>query len=123
MNGVTNAKSATAMPDPANTIVIRESSTYSDVPSVAPWNYIGMWDGDGWASVESVGFDSNHEGGGVFSFGDGHVKYQKKTAVKLSQFGFTGTCLLNGAATNSAETLSEDPTGASDKIHCPTTTF
>ncbi|HWD41145.1 MAG TPA: prepilin-type N-terminal cleavage/methylation domain-containing protein [Fimbriimonas sp.] len=118
MNGVTNFKSSTAMPAPADTIVFQESSTYSDVSRVAPWNYIGMWGGPGWASIDSPDLDANHNNGADFAFADGHVRYQPKPGVKFTEYGFTGPC--NGPA---AEDLHLTLDGSNGSYLCPTTTF
>ena len=66
-NGVITERSTTAMPDPSDTIVLRESTVYGDTTYSFPWNWIGMWGGNGWPGVDEVYYDTNHNGGGNHS--------------------------------------------------------
>jgi prepilin-type N-terminal cleavage/methylation domain-containing protein/prepilin-type processing-associated H-X9-DG protein len=124
-NGVDTSRSTTSMPDPAGTIVLRESNTYGDTTFSFPWNYPGLWQGPGWAGTDNVGFDANHNGGGNFAYGDGHSKYKIKTGVHFSEFGFTGACV--GTSTSGqpmvAESLTLTTLGTNAGVQCPTTTF
>jgi len=121
MNGVPTFKSTTAMPNPAGTILIHESSWYSDIPITEPWNYIGMWGGPGWAAIDGTQNDALHNNGGNYAYADGHSKYKMKTGVHFSEFGFTGPCPAGGQYT--AENLTLDLNGANGAYLCPTTTF
>ena len=113
------------MPNPAGTIVMRESSYMYGSPYSYPWNYIGMWGGPGWAGTDQVQFDANHNNGGNFNFGDGHAKYRLKTGVLFSEFGFTGACV--GTSTSGQPMVAEQLTltlnGSNGGVLCPTTTF
>lgn len=124
-NGVVTERSTTAMPNPAGTIVLRESSQAGDTTYSFPWNWIGMWGGNGWPGVDVLNFDTNHNGGGNFAYADGHTKYKIKTGVHFSEYGFTGVC--NGSNTSGqpmiAEQLTETTNAANGNVNCPTTTF
>lgn len=124
-NGVATSRSVTAMPDPAGTVLMRESSYMYATPYSYPWNWIGIWGGAGWATVEAVTLDNLHDGGSNFAYGDAHAKFKKKTAVHYSDFGFTGPCNMPSTFTgvNLAEQITEDPTGKQDSSNCPTTKF
>ncbi len=124
-NGVDTARSVTAMPNPAGTILMRESEYMYGSPYSYPWNYIGMWGGPGWAGTDQVQFDALHGDGANFNYGDGHAKYRKKTSVFFSEFGFTGTCA--GSNTSGQPLIAEKLTltlnGSNGNALCPTTTF
>jgi prepilin-type N-terminal cleavage/methylation domain-containing protein/prepilin-type processing-associated H-X9-DG protein len=124
-NGVVTERSTTAMPNPAGTIVLRESMYMYNTPYSFPWNWIGMWGGNGWPGVDVVGYDANHNGGGNFSYADGHAKYKMKTGVHFSDYGFTGAC--NGTSGIGQPVIAEDLTetlnAANGGVNCPTTTF
>ncbi len=124
-NGVATSRSVTVIPDPAGTILMRESTSMSASPYSYPWNWIGIWGGAGWATVESKSLDNLHGGGSNFALADGHAKFKMKTAVHYSEFGFTGACNMPSSYTgvNLAEKITEDPTGKQDSSNCPTTTF
>jgi len=130
-NGITDGKSTTVMPEPAGTILFRESSTMSDVSQDAPW-FFGFWDpAYGWAAIDRKELDNNHNGGGCFSYGDGHVAFKKKQGVKYSDFGLTGTCKCYAAdglcnqlsSTDQAENLNLTLDGSNRGIMCPTAKF
>jgi len=124
-NGVVTSRSTTAMPDPADTIVLRESTQAGDTTYSFPWNWIGMWGGNGWPGVDELIYDTNHNGGGNRALADGHAKYKMKTAIHFSEYGFTGPC--NGTSGNGqpviAEQLTETTNAANKGVNCPTTTF
>ncbi len=124
-NGVVTERSTTVMPNPADTFVLRESNTMSATPWSYPWNWIGMWGGNGWPGVDVIGYDNNHNGGANFAFADGHAKYRQKTGVHFSEYGFTGPCAgTSGIGQPSiAEDLTETLNGANGGVNCPTTTF
>jgi len=126
-NGVDTARSVTAMPDPAGTILMHESAYMYGSPYSYPWNYIGMWGGPGWAGTDQVGFDTLHGNGGNFNYGDGHAKFKIKTGVHFSEFGFTGACVNTGSVSSGqplvAESLTLTTTGSNGYVDCPTTTF
>jgi prepilin-type N-terminal cleavage/methylation domain-containing protein len=126
-NGVVTERSTTAMPDPAGTIVFRESTMMGDTTFSFPWNWIGMWPGpnEGWPGVDETIYDINHGNGGNHAYADGHAKFQAKTGIKFSEYGFTGPC--NGTNTSGqpmiAEVLTETLNGSNQYVACPTTTF
>ena len=124
-NGVDTERSTTAMPDPAGTIVMRESAYMYATPYSFPWNYIGMWGGPGWAGTDQVAFDANHNNGGNFNYADGHAKFRMKVSVHFSEFGFTGVCA--GSDTSGQPLIAEQLTltlnGSNSNAMCPTTTF
>jgi prepilin-type N-terminal cleavage/methylation domain-containing protein len=130
MNGIDEFKPTTAMPAPANTILIRESSYLESSARLAPWNYIGIWHGPGWAMIDGGGLDNTYNNGGVFGYSDGHAKYSVRTGIHFSDFGCTGT-LVNGASgyTGSLQatqaTLAATQTQASNdrNLYCATTAF
>ena len=124
-NGVVTERSVTAMPNPADTIVMRESTQAGDTTYSFPWNWIGMWGGAGWPGVDELTYDTNHSGGGNRNFADGHAKFAMKTSIHFSEYGFTGPC--NGSNTSGqpmiAEQLTETTNAANKGVTCQTTTF
>lgn len=106
MNAIAQGKSVTSMPEPANTVVISEKSQAQKVSQSAPsWNPFNTSDCAGvigrLANRCPTGTDGptthvNHSGGN-FGFADGHAKYAKKSAMKYSQFGWTGNCHFYGS--------------------------
>jgi len=124
-NGVDTSRSTTSMPDPAGTIVLRESSQQGDTTYSFPWNYIGMWGGPGWAGIDVLNYDANHNGGGNFSYADGHSKYKIKNSVHFTEFGFTGPCVgvSTSGQTMTADKLTLTKDGSNSGVQCPTTTF
>ena len=95
-NGIATGKSATAMPQPANTIIVNEtiqkqkdSQVSASHPNATTWYY----------NIDSPVYDLNHGAGGNYAFADGHAKYQVKSSVSFSEFGVTGTCEWRGSGT------------------------
>jgi prepilin-type N-terminal cleavage/methylation domain-containing protein/prepilin-type processing-associated H-X9-DG protein len=123
-NGVDTERSNTAMPDPAGTILMQESEYESATPYSYPWNYPALWNGPGWATVDSPTLGQLHGDGGNYNYGDGHAKYKKKTSVKFSEFGLTGVC--TGTTSTGQPLIAEDLTltlNGSDGAQCPNTSF
>jgi prepilin-type N-terminal cleavage/methylation domain-containing protein/prepilin-type processing-associated H-X9-DG protein len=138
MNGIPEFKSTTLMPDPAGTILFRESVSLQQVAQIAPWDFGARGyaaPANGWAEFDSPSLDHNHNDGGNYAWADGHAKFKKKTGVHFSDFGASGKCALLGSAggyTGSLDptqiTLIEGTTGNTaitgrNNITCPTTTF
>ena len=108
MNAIATGKTVTAMPEPANTVLVDGTTQKTKTSQTAPgWSGYGANacpgvvgkpytsacpDGtDG--PTTGVGFD-----GGNFGFADGHAKFSKKSALTYSQFGWTGVCNMAAGA-------------------------
>jgi prepilin-type N-terminal cleavage/methylation domain-containing protein len=142
MNGIAEFKPTTAVPAPANTVIYREASYTESSARLAPWNYVGIWGGPGWASIDTSGLDDTYNNGGVFGYSDGHAKYAVRTSVHYSDFGCAGTLTsgvkssttYNGTTYNTTYTGSLDATqatlaatqwqaDANRNLYCGTTAF
>jgi prepilin-type N-terminal cleavage/methylation domain-containing protein/prepilin-type processing-associated H-X9-DG protein len=120
LNAIAQRKSVTSMPEPANTILISEKTQKQKVSQSAPsWN--GMSDancpnviGKPATNRCPTGTDGptthlNHEGGNL-GFADGHAKYMKKSGMRYSQFGWTGTCRFVGGGPTPPNVTNSDAT-------------
>ncbi len=110
MNAIAAGKSNTAMPAPANTILMSEltqkQKTAATIPSwqgfgVSCTGYIGapVLNSSGQQACPD-GSDGpttgvNH-GGGNWGFADGHSKYMMKSQMTFSMFGHTGPITMHG---------------------------
>jgi len=107
-NALAEGKSVTVMPDPAGTIVLSDKTQKTKTSQSVP-----AWNGfDGSACPNVIGKPSfnrcptgtdgptthlNFSNGGNFGYADGHAKYSIKSAIKYSNFGWTGLCRSLGA--------------------------
>ncbi len=107
-NAIALAKSVTAMPEPAGTIIISDKTQKQKVSQSVP-----SWNGFSDANCPNVigkpatnrcptGTDgpTSHltfSGGGNFGYADGHAKFSIKSQIKYSNFGWTGLCQHFGA--------------------------
>jgi prepilin-type N-terminal cleavage/methylation domain-containing protein len=107
MNAIAAGKSNDAMPAPANTVLMSETSakqkTSISIPSWQAYGancagYIGTpasnYCPDG---TDGPTTDVNHTGGN-YGFGDGHSKYSLKSAMTFSEFGHTGPITMHGGS-------------------------
>jgi len=120
MNSITQGKTVTAMPEPANTVLMSEKSQKQKVSQSAPsWqnysagscpNVIGKPSSSKCPSgTDGPTTDVNHDGGN-FGFADGHSKYSKKSGMKYSQFGWTGICRFLGSGATPPNVKNVDAT-------------
>jgi prepilin-type N-terminal cleavage/methylation domain-containing protein/prepilin-type processing-associated H-X9-DG protein len=143
LNGVAAWKSNTVMPQPAQTVLLREQANLQSVPWESPWGGPSPTSSNGlcyaygldsgltcWARTDDPSLDYNHTDGGNFAYGDGHSKYKKKNGVHFSEYGLTGACsssidsTYSGPANPTAETLTENPSDKNSRnIICSQTTF
>ncbi|AIE83697.1 prepilin-type N-terminal cleavage/methylation domain-containing protein [Fimbriimonas ginsengisoli] len=120
MNAIAEGKTVTAMPEPANTVLMSEKSQKQKVSQSAP-----SWNGFNDSSCPNVigkpatnrcptGTDGpttavNHDGGN-YGFADGHSKYSKKSGMKYSQFGWIGICKFYGSGATPPNVKNVDAT-------------
>jgi prepilin-type N-terminal cleavage/methylation domain-containing protein/prepilin-type processing-associated H-X9-DG protein len=120
MNAITTGKTVTAMPEPANTVLMSELSSKQKVSITAPaWNGYAAGTcpnviGKPGANLCPGGTDGpttnvNHDGGN-YGYADGHSKYAKKSGMKYSQFGWTGVCRFFGSGTPPPNVTNSDAT-------------
>jgi prepilin-type N-terminal cleavage/methylation domain-containing protein/prepilin-type processing-associated H-X9-DG protein len=102
-NALAQNKSVTAMPEPAGTIIISDKTQKTKVSqSVPQWNFFSDASCPGVIGKPTpnrcpTGTDGptthmNFTLGANFGYADGHAKYAKKSAIKYSNFGWTGLC-------------------------------
>ncbi len=126
-NAIALGKTVTAMPEPANTVIVSEKTQKQKVSQSAPsWN--GMSDAN-CPNVIGKPLDANGNkitnrcptgtdgptthtsfDGDVFGFADGHAKFSKKSAMKYSQFGWTGICKFYGSGATPPNVKNVDAT-------------
>lgn len=120
MNAIATGKTQTAMPEPANTVLMSELSSRQKTSITAPaWNGYAAGTcpgaiGKPWANACPGGTDGpttnvNHEGGN-FGYADGHSKYAKKSGMKYSQFGWIGICRFFGSGPTPPNVTNSDAT-------------
>jgi prepilin-type N-terminal cleavage/methylation domain-containing protein/prepilin-type processing-associated H-X9-DG protein len=130
MNGIAGWKSTTVMPEPAGTILLRTQTKLQSVSWASPWDFKGVFGGQGWARFDEEELDMNYGDGSNYAWADGHAKFRKKVSVHFSDFGATGACVIFGAATGWDQDVSDAtkiPLSVKAKGHrdvaCPNTTF
>jgi len=120
-NAIAHGKTVTAMPEPANTIIVDEKTQKQKVAQSAPqWN---GFDGNNCPNVIGkpsfnrcpTGTDGptthlNHSFGANFGYADGHAKYMKRTNVRYSNFGWTGICRFYGSGATPPNVTNVDAT-------------
>jgi len=120
LNAIAEGKTITAMPEPANTVLVSEKSQSQKVSQSAPqWNgYSGNpcpnAIGKPYTTACPSGTDGptthvNHNGGN-FGFSDGHSKYSRKSGMKYSQFGWVGICRFYGSGATPPNVTNSDAT-------------
>lgn len=111
LNEIAEGKTITAMPEPANTVLVSEKTQKQKVSQSAP-----AWQGyasDGSSCPRGTGGPTTHNNfsdGGNFGFADGHAKFSKKSAMKYSQFGWTGVCRFLGSGATPPNVTNVDAT-------------
>lgn len=119
-NAIAEGKTVTAMPAPANTVLLSERSSKQKVSQSAPqWagyapstcpNVIGKpWANACPGGTDGPTTDVNHEGGN-YGYADGHAKYSKKSGMKYSYFGWTGICRFYGSGPTPPNVTNVDAT-------------
>lgn len=103
LNGLTADRPLANITSPADTISLQETSVQTGTAQLRP--YIRTSDNLA-LNANSGTYDLQHGGGANLIFCDGHVKWQKKTAIRFAQFGMTG------GSCNSDPYFSDDVTKA-----------
>jgi len=119
LNGLTANRALADIPAPANTIYLMEYNFLSRTAQERPLRV--STNAYNWANPASSPYTGDyqqfnhnfyivrHQGGGNFTFADGHAKWLRKTKVTFAMYGTAATSTTGKAAT---DTFKDDPTGA-----------
>jgi prepilin-type N-terminal cleavage/methylation domain-containing protein/prepilin-type processing-associated H-X9-DG protein len=119
-NGIANGKSSTAVPEPADTVVVSEymqgqkeaitepaADGYGGAPGASP----GLKPGEAWDGVDgpyqSQGYPGAFapSGGANFGFSDGHAKFKIKTSVNYGEYAGPNSLCANLEGTSAPNTV------------------
>jgi prepilin-type N-terminal cleavage/methylation domain-containing protein/prepilin-type processing-associated H-X9-DG protein len=91
LNGIAANKAVAAIPAPADIIYLQEYKFYGRAAQERPRRERDDGSTGNYTEFNHAYYDTQHSDGANLLFCDGHAKWQKKTSIRFSQFGATGS--------------------------------